>query len=404
LRSAVSAPRIAILAGATHPRGGTVHALELGDALSRLGHDTTVFAPDPAGTGFFRGTLCATEYLAASSVEGDPRATVDARILDYVRHFEPAENRRFDVWHATHYVPGVALAMLKERGLIYGFALTVHHILGDERFRPLQLQAVNAADYLFVVSRMWRDWFVRELKREACCVGNGVDRNRFSPEADETDDELRARLNLPVSAPIFLAVGGIEERKNTIQILRAFQFVRVQHPSARLVIAGGDSLVEYGAYKVTFAEVLAQSGVTEAVAVTGPLPQKLMPALYRAATSLVFPSLREGFGLVVLEAMASGIPVITSRKAPFTEYLGEDDVLWCDPLVAASIAEAMERSLDPARRPLLIARGKQVAAGHDWDDIARAHLPTYQKLLGRSETSGKVKFDVGSGLLAKVIE
>ena len=64
---------------------------------------------------------------------------------------------------------------------------------------------------------------------------------------------------------------------------------------------------------------------------TGPLPQALMPALYRAAHALVFPSIKEGFGLVVLEAMASGVPVVTSRIAPFTEYLGDGDVLWCDP-------------------------------------------------------------------------
>ncbi len=64
---------------------------------------------------------------------------------------------------------------------------------------------------------------------------------------------------------------------------------------------------------------------------TGPLPQALMPALYRAADALVFPSVKEGFGLVVLEAMASGVPVVTSRIAPFTEYLGDDDAAWCDP-------------------------------------------------------------------------
>ena len=72
-----------------------------------------------------------------------------------------------------------------------------------------------------------------------------------------------------------------------------------------------------------------------------------MPALYRAADALVFPSVKEGFGLVVLEAMASGIPVVTSRIAPFTEYLGDDDVFWCEPDDVESIAAAMTASLDP---------------------------------------------------------
>lgn len=63
-----------------------------------------------------------------------------------------------------------------------------------------------------------------------------------------------------------------------------------------------------------------------------------------------------------------------------TEYLGEDDVLWCDPFDTASIAAAMTHSLDVARRRKLIARGLEIAARHDWNDTARAHLATYEKL------------------------
>ena len=159
------------------------------------------------------------------------------------------ENRRFDVWHAQDGISGNALATLKERGLIPGFARTVHHVdtFDDERLRTLQLRAIEAADHLFVVSRLWRDWLARELGREAWHVGNGVDTKRFSPLPDQTDDELRARLDLPPDAPVFLAVGGIEERKNSIRLLQAFQTLRLQHPSARWVIAGGASLLDHGA-------------------------------------------------------------------------------------------------------------------------------------------------------------
>jgi glycosyltransferase-like protein len=377
----MSAPRIAILAHSTIPRGGPVHALELDDALTRLGYQATVFAPDATGSGFFRDTLCATSCVAATPAGNDRQATVETWIDDYIRHFEHTENRQFDVWHAQSESSGNALATLKERGLIGGFGFTVHHILGDERLRRLQLRAITSADHLFVVGRVWQDWVARELKRDACYVGNGVDRTRFSPRPDETDSELRTLLTLPAGVPLFLALGGIEWRKNTIQVLRAFKFVQAQNPSARLVIAGGAAIVENEAFKARFAEVFAHSGaLASAVILTGPLPQKLMPALYRAATSLVFPSIREGFGLVVLEAMASGTPVVTSRIAPFTEYLDEDDVLWCDPLNAASIAEAMSQSLDATRRHSLIARGMRVAARHDWIETARAHLPIYEKL------------------------
>ena len=156
----------------------------------------------------------------------------------------------------------------------------------------------------------------------------------------------------------------------------------MQHPSARLVIAGGASLLDHDAYQARFAGALAHCGTTAgAVIRTGPLRQKLMPALYRAATCFVSPSVKEGFGLGILEAMASGVPVVASRIAPFTEYLNEDDVAWCDPFDTASIAAAMARSLDPALRARLIARGGEVAARHDWLSTARAHVATYEKML-----------------------
>ena len=380
--------RIAILAHSTNPRGGVVHALELGDALTRLGHDVTVHAPDASGAGFFRETLCQTAGVPASPVGRDVPAMVETRIADYLCYFEQAQNRRFDVWHAQDGISANALATLKERGLIETFARTVHHVdaFDDARLAALQLRAIVAADRLFVVSRLWRDWLAHELGLDACLVGNGVDISRFLPVSDATDVALRQRLDLPPGAPVFLAVGGVEQRKNTIRLLEAFRTIHAQHPSSRLIIAGGASLLDHNAFQAVFVQMLAQSGLPEgAIIRTGPWPQELMPALYRAATSLVFPSTKEGFGLVVLEAMASGVPVVTSRIAPFTEYLGDDDVLWCDPFDVRSLAAAMAQSLDSARRGHFIARGFEIAARHDWIRTARAHLPGYANLAPAKE-------------------
>ena len=375
--------RIAILAHSTNPRGGVVHALELGDALARLGYDVTVHAPDASGGGFFRPTLCRTVAVAASPVGRDVTAMVEHRIADYLRHFERADHRGFDVWHAQDGISGNALATLKARSLIPGFARTVHHVdaFSDPRLSALQARAIAEADRLLVVSRLWQDWLRHEHRRDASLVGNGVDTDRFTPMSDATDAALHRRLNISPDRRVFLAIGGVEERKNTIQILGAFCAVYASDPSSCLVIAGGASLLDHDAYHARFAEALAQSSLPDgAVIRTGPLPQALMPALYRAAHCLVFPSTKEGFGLVVLEAMASGVPVVTSRIAPFTEYLGDDDVLWCDPLDATSIAAAMTASLDVSQRETLIARGRRIAARHDWRTTAQAHLPIYDLL------------------------
>ena len=373
--------RIAILAHSTNPRGGVVHALELGDALCRLGHDTTVHAPDASGAGFFRETRCRAVSVAASPVGRDVTAMVETRVADYIRHFERADRRGFDVWHAQDGISANALATLKERGLITGFARTVHHVdtFADPRLCALQSRAIASADRLFAVSCVWRDWLAQELGRAAHLIGNGVDTDRFSPIMDDTDPELRSHLNLPAGAKLFLAVGGVEERKNTIRILEAFRIVHARNPVSRLVIAGGASLLDHDAYQAGFAAALAASGLPDgAVMRTGPLPQSQMPALYRAADALVFPSVKEGYGLVVLEAMASGVPVVTSRIAPFTEYLSDGDVLWCDPYDAASIATAMATALE--NPGAVLARGFAVAARHDWATTAHAHLPAYEAL------------------------
>src|SRR5260370_24618441 len=178
--------RIAILTHSTNPRGGVVHALELGGARSRLGHDATIHAPDAGSRGFFRNALARTVCVAASPVGRSVAAMVETRVADYLRHFERAEHRGFDVWHAQDGISANALATLKERGLIAGFARTVHHVddFADPRLAALQLRAILSADRLFVVSRLWRDFLARECGREAVLVGNRLDTARFSCVSD----------------------------------------------------------------------------------------------------------------------------------------------------------------------------------------------------------------------------
>ncbi|MGO9984251.1 MAG: MSMEG_0565 family glycosyltransferase [Rhodomicrobium sp.] len=374
--------RIAILTHSTNPRGGVVHALALGEALEDLGHRVTVHAPDAQGTGFFREPRCRTVLVPASPAGSSTAEMVESRIADYLRYFELTENRRFDVWHAQDGISGNALATMKERKLIPAFAQTVHHIdsFADPRLLALQARAILAADHLFAVSGLWRDTIDREFGRRSTVTGNGVDRVQFSPAKDRTDAKL-AKL-LPREKPLFLAIGGIEQRKNSIRLLEAFVRLRTLLPNARLVIAGGASLLDHSFYQERFGSALAQSALPRrALTILGPMRQELMPALYRSADALVFPSVKEGFGLVVLEAMASGLPVITSHIAPFTEYLAEGDVLWCDPADAGSIEEAMMMALELPRRRTLSERGLRIAGRHSWLETARRHLPVYDRLL-----------------------
>jgi glycosyltransferase-like protein len=433
--------RIAMLSHSTNPRGGVVHAMQLSEALTARGHEVVLHAPDVAGKGFFRAPACevvcvpvaeADEMRGAQVVGDVPGATspyplpegrgedgarsaaaipfsprgrrcrqadegasgtttievptpnmttmVEHRIADYLRYFENPAARDFDIFHAHDGISGNALATLKERGLIPAFARTVHHIdqFSDPRLAALQDRSIERADLFFTVSALWQRHLKQMRGIDATIVGNGVDAARFSPDID--GDALRRALRLP-EGPIMLAVGGIEARKNTLRMLEAFRQLLAIRPDARFVIAGGASLLDHRGYQGEFAAALAALGDHAAsVHILGTIADQDMPALYRLADTLVFASVKEGFGLVVLEAMASGVPVVTSSIAPFTEYLKPDDAVWCDPHHAASIAEAMAISLMPPVRKRLIPRGLALAARHSWQRTADAHLHAYETL------------------------
>lgn len=371
--------RIALLAHSTNPRGGVVHALELGEALTRLGHEVTVHAPDARKTGFFRPSICRTASVPAMPFSGNTTEMVRARVNDYFTYFAHAAHRNFDVFHAQDGISGNALASLKAQGHIQNFARTVHHIdsFEDPELMAMQVRAISEANRLFVVSRTWQDHLSRHYGRSSRIIGNGVDCGRFSPQRDGREKGLRLKFGLG-EGPVFLAIGGVEERKNTIGILRGFALVRQTHTNAQLIIAGGATVLDHKDYQARFEAALADAGLQEdAVRMAGSVPQADMPALYRIADTLVFPSLREGFGLVVLEAMASGIPVVTSQIAPFTEYLGGQDVAWCDQEQAGSIAGAMLETLKADARRRFVENGHAVTARHDWKHTATAHLAVY---------------------------
>lgn len=384
---------VALLAHSTKPRGGVVHALELGEALTALGHRAVVHAPDPGGRGFFRSTRCGAVGIPARAVDGSGLAAlVEARIADYLAYFERQGTTDCDIHHAQDGISGNALASLRERGRIPGYLYTVHHLddFADPMVAERQGRAIANADRVLCVSRLWRDTLAREHGIDAVLVGNGVDRTRFTPQPGAGDAALRDRLGLG-RGPVFLSVGGVEARKNSARLLDAFLTLRHDRPDAQLIVAGGASLLDHSGEARAFDALIAGSGVEvgpgRTVVRTGPLPDADMPALFRLADALVFPSLREGFGLVVLEAMASGTPVVVPRIPPFTEHLEAGDVLWVDPLDPVSIATAMIDALQPERAGRLRAAGMERAAGFGWDACARRHLDVYHEVLNQQRSA-----------------
>ncbi len=374
--------RIAILTHSTNPRGGVAHCLSLAEALCALGHEAVVHAPDPSRRGFFRAAACPTVAVAAEPVGGATVDLVRTRIHDYLHHFSTSATYDFDVFHAHDGIGGNALATLTHRRLIPGFARTVHHVdsFADPQLAAWQNRSIREATRLLSVSRLWADWIKDETGAEARIVGNGVDLSVYRGEPTEADAVVRERWGLG-DGPVILAVGGFEERKNTVGIIEAFARLRGRHPHAQLVVVGGASLLDHAAYRARCRAALVSAGLDVGpglpVIETGPVLQADMPALYRAADLLAFPSWKEGFGLCVLEAMACGTPALVSRQPPFTEYLAATDALFVDPADPEDIAQAMAAALVPDTRTRLQAAALSRAAAHSWRGCAERHLDAY---------------------------
>ncbi len=381
----MTAPRIAVLTHSTNPRGGVVHAIQLAEALHAMGRDVTLVAPALPGRDFPRPPRCPTCLVPARLVEG-VAAMVRTRIGEIAAFLDAA---RYDLFHAQDSISANALADLAEAGRIDGFVRTVHHLdrFDDPCLDRWQDRGVRAAAALCCVSPHWQDILHARFGRRAVVVGNGVDNRRFSPQPADADDVLRRRLDLPADGgKVFLALGGIEARKNTLSLLHAFGRLRATGaigPDARLVIAGGASLLDHRHYRTAFDAALAGSGAGDAVRLPGVIADPDMPSLYRLADALVCVSHAEGFGLCALEAMASGRPVVLSDIAPFNQHFASDEALWADPHDPDSIARAMRDALDPRHRLRLHEFGRAAARRFDWNAVARNHLPVYARMQGR---------------------
>jgi glycosyltransferase involved in cell wall biosynthesis len=168
-----------------------------------------------------------------------------------------------------------------------------------------------------------------------------------------------------------LSLGTIEPRKNHVRLLAAFDRVAGRDPGLHLVLVG-----RWGWRTSAFQRALAASPYRDRVVVTGHLPDVEVAALLRSCAVMAYPSLYEGFGLPVLEAMAAGAPVVTSTVSALPETAGGAAVL-VDPLDVASIAAGIATAMD--RREELVAAGHTRVAGRSWLDVGRETLDAYRR-------------------------
>jgi glycosyltransferase-like protein len=378
----MSSLRIAFFTYSTKPRGSVVHTLEIAEALQELGPSVCVYALDKDGTGFYRSLQCDHVLVPAQEVTGGIDQLIKQRIQEFVDYLSQ-EKPVYDYYHAQDCLSANALSELRSRHHIPHFVRTVHHIdaFNSPYLQTCQERSIREPDLCLCVSDRWQTALREQYQIHAPKVINGVNTTYFSPQRDGSETHLKQKLGLD-GQPIYLTVGGIEPRKNSIALLQAFAQVLTHYPDAQLVIAGGATLFDYQPYRDQFFQLAERLGVTiaKSLILPGVIPTAELPALYRVADAFIFPSLKEGWGLVALEAMASGIPVVTSNIAPFTEFLSERETILVDPESEEAIAQAMQTILQPQIAQSLKAQGIQVAKHYTWEKSAKLHLTHYQQL------------------------
>jgi glycosyltransferase involved in cell wall biosynthesis len=182
------------------------------------------------------------------------------------------------------------------------------------------------------------------------------------------EDDVRARLELG-AAPIVLTVSAKRPHKNLERLFEAFAEVE------------GDPVLVVPGYETSF-ETELRKRAGQRVRFTGWLDDDLLDGLFRAATCLVFPSLAEGFGLPVLDALTRGTPVATSNATSLPEVAG-DAALYFDPEDTNAMAAAIQRLLDDeALRRRLKEAGPKQAAKFSWAKTAVETLASYERTLG----------------------
>jgi glycosyltransferase involved in cell wall biosynthesis len=189
-----------------------------------------------------------------------------------------------------------------------------------------------------------------------------------------TEKRRRAREErVGVGNELVLVVGAIQTRKNTIGAVRALALLPNRY---RMILAGGNG---HGSEAVH--EFISKSQLASRVTVEGYVTSKELTTLYQAASVLLFPSFEEGFGLPVLEALAHGLPVVTSNTASLPE-VGGDAVLYVDPEDEAQMAAQVHRAVEDRKlREEMIAAGRARAVEFSWKRTAEETLRVYDEAL-----------------------
>lgn len=250
---------------------------------------------------------------------------------------------------------------------------------GKTQLRLTVRRTARHAAHILTVSEFSRQDIIQtyRLPPDKVTVTHNGCEAQFTPQPAFDDEAEMIKQKFGITRDYLIAVGSVQPRKNLIRLLRAYARLRAQQPGfqLQLVIVGRHLWL----YKEVLREIKQQNFAAD-VLVTGYASDEDLPALYRSAVALVYPSLFEGFGLPPLEAMACGTPVITSNSSSLPEVVGRAALL-VNPYEEEELAQAIWKlTNDIALRAQLREAGIQQARQFTWHAAAEKTLAIYRAI------------------------
>lgn len=385
MTSRATPPRVALVSYSTKPRGGVVHTLSLAEAMVRREMPVRVVSLGDPDEGFYRPLRAPFTLVPAPALA----PTLDERVfasIDALEEGLAAIAEDVDILHTQDCISARAAARVRDAGAAVRVVRTVHHVddFTTAALVECQRKAILEPDQLVVVSEDWRSRLAADHGVEATVIHNGVDAGRFPPIDAARRRAVRREAGVDERF-VFLAVGGIEPRKGSVFLLEALAALAGRlDPAPALVVVGGHSFQDYTQYREDALAMLPGLGLQlgHDVILAGTVTDDRLHELYRSADALVFPSVKEGWGLAVLEAMTADLPVVASDIPVLREYLVDhENALLTRAGDVDSLAAGMHEVIrDADLRATLTAGGRTLVPAYSWERAATEHEQLYAGL------------------------
>jgi glycosyltransferase involved in cell wall biosynthesis len=260
------------------------------------------------------------------------------------------------------------------------------------KYKPGMRKACGLNDMIATVSEFSRQDISRKVGvplKKIRVIHNGL--RKPNPHDGKVEEALRKRLDL--GDRFILNVGGIHERKNVPRLIRSFSLLATHSGyKGKLVITGKVSGAPYQEKMKRICDgAVADTGMMDKVLFTSYVSEPELDELFRMADLLIYPSLYEGFGIPVIEAMNAGLPVITSNSSALPEVAGGAALL-ADPEDTDDMTRKMEQLLsDESLKKELIKKGKERCSSFTWEKTAHEYLALYQEAISAGRGTDALK-------------